>query len=93
MTGRCPVCDGPAEQSERYPQALCAECEGRATDLAGRPIWMTNESMSGGFLAFHRDDDTPCDQVTRDFRVLVDGLEYRAGEHRFGGVVVQPLDP
>jgi hypothetical protein len=47
--------------------------------------------MSGGFVAFHRDDGSPCEQVTRDGRALVDGVEYRAGEAHMGGCVVQPV--
>jgi len=87
----CPHCGGPAEyQNERYPDALCHACCLRTTDLAGRPVRMFNESFSGGFLAAHADDDTPCDQVTRDGRVLIDGTEYRAGEAHMGGIVVRP---
>ncbi|MDA1362570.1 hypothetical protein O1R50_23305 [Glycomyces luteolus] len=51
---------------------------------------MGNVSLSGGFAAVHADDGTVCEQVTEDGRVLVDGIVYRAGEARFGGVVVQP---
>jgi len=50
-----------------------------------------NESFSGGFLAEHTDDGSPCEQVTRDGRVLIDGVEFRAGEAHMGGTVVQPL--
>jgi hypothetical protein len=62
----------------------------RATDMNGRPVGLSNESMSGGFIAFHRDDDSSCEQVTDDGRVLIDGVEYRAGEAHMGGCVVQP---
>jgi hypothetical protein len=51
---------------------------------------MFNESVSGGFLAAHADDDTPCEQVTRDGRVLIDGVSFRAGEAHMGGIVVRP---
>jgi hypothetical protein len=90
-TGICPHCSGVSEyQNLRYPQALCHACDTRVTDLRGRPVTLGNESMSGGFVAAHRDDGTPCEQVTRDGRVLVDGTEYRAGEAHMGGCVVQP---
>jgi hypothetical protein len=92
-TGRCPHCDGPAYQDARYPQALCAPCSARTTDLAGRPVTLDNESVSGGFLSHHRDDATECEQVTRDGRVLIDGVEYRAGEAHMGGCVVVPVTP
>jgi hypothetical protein len=88
----CPHCGGPSEyQNPRYPRALCHACGMRATDLTGRLVSLANESMSGGFLAFHRDDDSRCEQVTRDGRVLVGGVEYRAGEAHMGGCVVQPV--
>jgi hypothetical protein len=89
--GLCPHCGGESEyQSPRYPQALCRACCLRATDLAGRPVALANESASGGFVAFHRDDESRCDQVTGDGRVLVDGVEHRAGEAHMGGCVVLP---
>jgi hypothetical protein len=91
-TGICPHCDGPSEyQNVRYPRALCHACDARATDLAHRPVSLDNESMSGGFVAVHRDDGSRCEQVTRDGRVLIDGVEYRAGVAHMGGCVVQPL--
>lgn len=90
--GTCPHCGGPAEyQNVRYPRALCHACDLRATDLTGRPVGLTNESLSGGFIAFHHDDETRCEQVTADGRVLIDGIEYRAGEAHMGGCVVQPV--
>lgn len=90
MTGECPFCGGEAPRSPRYPNALCFGCAGRATDLKGRPVKMYNVSFSGGFEARHRDDDSICDQVTGDGRVLVDGRPARAGEAHMGGIVVQP---
>ena len=91
-TGICPHCGGPSEyQNVRYPRALCHACDSRTTDLAQRPVRLENESMSGGFVALHRDDGSPCVQVTGDGRVLIDGVEYRAGEAHMGVCVVQPL--
>jgi hypothetical protein len=90
-TGRCPHCDGPAYQDARYPRALCPACSARTTDLADRPVSFGNVSMSGGFAARHRDDESACDQVTADGRVLIDGVEYRAGEAHMGGCVVNPV--
>jgi hypothetical protein len=91
-TGICPHCGGPSEyQNARYPRALCHACDLRATDLTGRPVRLLNESMSGGFIAVHGDDESRCAQVTTEGRVLIDGVEYRAGEAHMGGCVVQPL--
>ena len=74
----------------RDPRALCHACDSRATDLARRAVSLENESMSGGFVAVHRDDGSRCAQVTGNGRVLIDGVEYRAGEAHMGGCVVQP---
>ena len=52
---------------------------------------LSNLDMSGGFVANHRNDGSACEQVTREGVVLIDGAEFRAGEARFGGTVVQPL--
>jgi O-acetyl-ADP-ribose deacetylase (regulator of RNase III) len=89
--GPCPHDGTETAQPPRYPEALCRSCAGRATDLAGRAVQMYNVSLTGGFEARHADDKTVCEQVTRDGRVLIDGKAYRAGEARFGGVVIQPL--
>jgi hypothetical protein len=54
---------------------------------------MGNVSVSGGFRAVHTDDGTTCEQVLSSGRVLIDGIEYRAGEARMGGIVVEPIGP
>jgi hypothetical protein len=92
ITGICPHCGKPSEyQNVRYPRALCHACDLRATDLRARPVDLANESTSGGFVAIHRDDESRCEQVTSDGRVLIDGVEYLAGEAHMGGCVVQPV--
>ena len=92
ITAVCPHCGGPSEyQNVRYPRALCHACDLRATDLDARPVRLANESISGGFIAIHRDDESHCEQVTSDGLVLIDGVQYRAGEAHMGGCVVQPL--
>jgi len=50
-----------------------------------------NLSHTGGFVALHKDDGSRCESSAADGWVLIDGRPYRAGEARFGGVVVQPL--
>jgi hypothetical protein len=92
-TGVCPRDGAPALQSPRYPHALCRPCVDQATDAAGRPVSMSNVSVSGGFRAVHTDDGTTCEQVLSSGRVLSDSVEYRAGEARMGGIVVEPIGP
>jgi len=90
----CPVCGTvDARQWERYPNHVCSDCKERARCIAhDRGVTGYNTSMSGGFVAFHagREDD-PCDQVTSDGGVLVDGAQFRMREAYMGGVVVVSL--
>lgn len=88
----CPLDDNAADQSPRYPRALCPSCIADAVDLGGRQVLLGNVAMSGGFVARHRDDDSECEQVTATGQVLVRGHRCYAGEHRFGGIVIEPAD-
>jgi hypothetical protein len=92
-SGQCPSCGKSCTQTIRYPQALCGACAQSATDLGGRPVRLSNVSLSGGFIAHHLDDNSVCAQVTKDGHVLISGVECAAGESRFGGTVVQPRRP
>jgi hypothetical protein len=85
--GPCPVCGAPALVSLRYPRALCPVCVLEATDPAGRPLEFGNASLSGGFEARYADDGTRYDSAD----CLVRGVSCHAEEHRFGGIVVQPV--
>ncbi len=60
----------------------------RATDEDGRLLTFTNVSLSGGFAALYRDT-----HEERNSNVcFIDGVECRADEARFGGIVIQPFD-
>ena len=89
--GKCPHDGAPAVQSARYPDALCLGCMERTCDLEGRLVDMGNENLTGGLVAVHRDDRTPCDQVTSNGEVLIDGKKFRAAEAYMGGIVIRPL--
>lgn len=86
--GPCPHDGTDTAQPPRYPQARCATCAGRVTDLTGRAVRLYNTSLSGGFEARHDEDETICDQVTRDGLVLVEEKPHSAAEARSGGTVV-----
>lgn len=90
----CPVCGTVhAQQSERYKNHVCHDCEKRADCAAhGRNVIGYNTGPMGGFAAWHVDrGDNQCDQVTADGMVLIDGTTYRMREARFGGTVITPL--
>lgn len=87
----CPVCGLAHSSLRRYPRALCRGCASRKVNLAGVPVTLTNISMSGGFAAYQPGGDIDA-EVTATGLVLVDSLECRAQEARFGGIVIEPWD-
>lgn len=90
-TQRCPVCGTLLRENPRYPQHVCGWCAADVTDEAGRAVVLSNASLTGGFTA-HRPDGSPASPDVLAGRVWVAGVEHRAREARFGGIVVQPLD-
>lgn len=85
--GPCPVCGAPVVLSPRYPRQLCRACVLEAADANGRALRFGNTCFGGGFEARYADDRTP---YASD-ECFVRGLRCQAGEHRFGGIVVQLL--
>src|SRR6478736_185869 len=62
-TQPCPNCGTQVVQSDRYPQYLCAECEGRAVDADGARVTGSNASFGGGFVLHWPDGEhepLPC---------------------------------
>lgn len=87
----CPICGREQPAVARYPDYLCRECAGRATDPGGHPLRFYNTSLSGGFVAKYADTDDLAEESVTHI-VYIDGLRCRADEARFGGVVVQPAE-
>jgi len=89
----CPVCGTLQPANPRYPRHVCAWCSAAVTDGSGRRVALSNTSLLGtGFTAHHADDGSPASSDVLAGRVWVGGVEHRAAEARFGGIVVQPLD-
>ena len=84
----CPVCGRPAIGTAWGYVSVCDDCSGKVVCEHGRRIAGHNVSLSGGFEASHADDDSVCDQVTRDGRVWIGEVEAHMGEAKFGGVFV-----
>ena len=82
----CPICKVEVGWSERYPAYLCGDCMNRAVSPDGRPVVFGNASINGGLVATYLDSR---DAYLSDF-CFVDGVECRAQEARFGGVVIMP---
>jgi hypothetical protein len=88
----CPVCGAEQPAVPRYEGYLCRACVARASTEDGRRLTLVNTSPSGGFAARYADSGELCEEVTLTHVVHVDGVRCRAGEGRYGGIVVQP-DP
>lgn len=85
----CPICGTRRPHFERYPRYLCDACSRKATSAEGRPLRFQNLSLSGGYAAFYADDQQPYES----HECFVNGVRCHADEARFGGIVIQPVDP
>ena len=96
-THPCPICGTPTAHEDRYPAAVCADCQHRAADRDGRRVVAYNEGLSGGLIVFFAESPTgPQTEIAGDVletgRCWIDGIECTISEARFGGVVVQRAD-
>ncbi|MFF2267859.1 ADP-ribosylglycohydrolase family protein [Cellulosimicrobium cellulans] len=87
----CPLCGTLARWNPRYPRHVCAWCQADVTDETGRAVSLTNVDFGGGYQA-HYLDRSPASEAVRSGRVWIGGVEHRARDARFGGIVVEPLD-
>lgn len=62
---------------------------GRARTIDGRPVVFGNASINGGLVATFLDNR----EAYLSDVCFVDGVECRAQEARFGGVVMMPVSP
>lgn len=85
MLQQCPICQAEVNPNARYPRYLCRECAAKAVDEAGRALSFSNIDFSGGFAARYADTGEKRDSHD----CLVNGVKCRAGEARFGGIVIQ----
>jgi len=87
----CPTCGGPGRRSTRHPAAICQKCQAEVVDSDGKLVTLANEGFSGG-LEISVGDRTIRSPKAEAFPLFARGIECRAQEYRFGGVVVQPLE-
>ncbi len=91
-TQLCPLCETLVRENPRYPRHVCAWCAADVADERGRPVSLSNTSLTGtGFTARYVDGSPASPEVLAG-RVWIGGIEHQAAEARFGGIVVQPLD-
>jgi hypothetical protein len=82
----CPICANPVPHWERYPLAVCPNCDRKACNDRGQKLVFFNLSLSGGFGA--RVADTEEDYPSHI--CYIEGKKCWADEARFGGIVIQP---
>ncbi|WP_144208216.1 hypothetical protein [Shewanella donghaensis] len=85
-TQNCSGCAKPVTRFDRYPKYLCFDCVAELTDEDGLGINYHNSSL--GYLYGTYKEDAA--KRYPNNRCFYKGIEYRAREGRFGGVVVQP---
>lgn len=86
-TSSCPICKSEVLHEERYPNKLCDSYAEKAIDDSGRGINFYNVSFSGELAAEYTVTGEP---YLSDI-CYVDGHRWKADEHRFGGIVIQPM--
>ena len=87
----CPICREAGHNSERYPAALCESCQSSLLDGNGNSLELYNEGFSGGLMIVSPNFTRTSPEAEKIPLYTKNGIECRAEEHRFGGVVVQPL--
>ena len=87
----CPICAGPGRGSTRYPAALCDPCQASVVDESEGSVELCNEGFSGG-LEIRTQSRKLTSPESEGFALYANGVMCRAREHRFGGVVVQPVE-
>ncbi len=84
-THDCPICSAQVKHWERYPNQVCERCQSRTSDAYGRRLKFFNTVLSGGLEACYLDTGA---EYNRQM-CYIDGRKCFAGEHRFGGIVVE----
>ncbi|HXD11946.1 MAG TPA: hypothetical protein VN653_17900 [Anaerolineales bacterium] len=83
----CPICKTSVQPFERYPRYLFLECSSRARSKDGPSLKFSNIDMTGGFMAVYTDTG----ESHASHECYVDGILCHADEHRFSGIVIQPV--
>lgn len=88
MAQHCPVCSAEVAANPRYPRHLCTRCATRTSSVDNRLLVFFNVDSSGGYRAQYADTG----ELYGSHTCFVDGVECRADEARFGGIVIEALE-
>ncbi|MBP6738647.1 MAG: hypothetical protein KA146_01595 [Leptospiraceae bacterium] len=86
----CQICLTEIPFQARYPNYLCEGCSSRAVSKNGRTLLFENIDLSGGFSAFYADTR---EEYEQKHICYVDSKKCWADEHKFGGIVIETIDP
>ena len=86
----CQICITEIPFQARYPNYLCEDCSSRAVSKNGRPLLFENIDFSGGFSAFYADTR---EEYEEEHICYVDSKKCWADEHKFGGIVIETINP
>jgi hypothetical protein len=85
----CPICKAAVRPYPRYPRYVCRKCAERVRSSDGRPLEFFNRDLSGGFVARYADTR----KAYRGHDCFIDGVRCYADEAKFGGIVIQAVEP
>ena len=93
-TTQCFICNTSVLNhfSSRYPLIACDSCSLKTVDASGFKIEFENEDESGGFVSVHYNSHLNRTHTGREHSCFINNVPCYANEHRFGGIVIQPLN-
>lgn len=84
---RCPICRTKVSPSSRHPRYVCPACVALAQSHDGRRVEFSNATIFGGLAGRYLDNG---ERYARA-QCFIEGVRCEAGEARFGGVVIEPV--
>lgn len=87
-TQYCPICGNEVFYSSRYPNYVCEDCEAKAVDEEGKLVYFHNTSLVGyGCQGKYKGTNNEYNHNICYIR----GIECKAEEAYFGGIVIQTI--
>ena len=93
-TTQCFVCKSSFHNqfSVRYPLIACDSCSTKTVDAYGFKIEFENEDATGGFISVHYDSNGNRTRTGSEHNCFINNISCYANEHRYGGIVIQPVN-
>lgn len=85
----CPICNEEIEFQSRYPNRICENCINCLTDLNGKSVEFHNTDIWGGIQGIY----SATGHIYSETICYFNGIECKAEEGRFGGIIFQVITP